>query len=270
MDTHNTNIEKIREKLHWYTYEANYEEFNVQEVDYLIKKLKSYDEANEQQIEELCFNSFLPDFSLQKEIQQSKSTSYVNQQKKTSFNITIIIIAIISSLFLIIFPINGTIARNKTNGFYITNHDEKGISFRIFPQIKFETYKSYQDVPNDLWNFIYIPEIYNYELDFIRTKTSTKELETIDQHYKNLTTSDYIIVTYYINEQYKEPNLDLFKQYTYSGIRINCYYKKLNNNIIEYYSNFSYNNNYYSIICTNENDGNITLCSLIDELLLKK
>lgn len=268
MDNH--NIEKAREKLHWYIYEASYEEFNTPEVQYLIMMLKKYDKEHEQQIEELRFRSFLPDFSLKEEIQQNKNTTSINQRKKLSFNISIIIIAIISSLFLIIFPIRESIAEGRIGIFHITKKDENGISFYILPEVKFETYKSYEDFPNDLLKFIYIPEINNYELDFIKTETYGKELEIITQNYKNLTTSEYVIVTYYINEKYKEPKLDLFKQYTYNGITITCYYKDLNSNTTEYYFDFNYNNNYYSITSTNEDDGKTILYSLIDKLLLEK
>lgn len=245
------DINPMRKKLEWYTYQATYEEYNEQEVEYIIKKLKESDTELEKEINLAGITFTNTMIHTRNNVRNKPPQKNVTSIHKISF------IAIAAVSFIVIFIGGYAIAGKSSGAFYFIEKEANWFSFFVFHEPIYTEYKSYEELPTEWKNLIWIPEvndIQQYGLDYIRTKENP-QLEYIVQYYVSHDRNDFFEIKYYFEESYTRPEYELINQYHYYDILISCYSIASTNETQKYFYHFQVLGLDYSVEASDPNIG---------------
>ena len=251
------NIEQLRKKLDWYIYECPYDEFNEQEVFYIIDKLREYDDEYEKEISSSHFT-----FNLK--LLQSKQKRQPNRRIIIA---TFSSIAIASSLFLAISLNNQSIAGLKIGLFNFIKNDNTGITFFTSPDKPKDLKVTYteNEIPEQYTDMIWRPSVLpKYELSYIETLDS----DLAKVCYVSKADADYIVL-FYLVELNLDNDVALIGKLNYKGIEISCFSLNGDKHLKIYYFTFQYQDIEYCIESNNFKDLNIASTNFIDFLIQK-
>lgn len=239
----NKDIEQLHRKLKWYIYYASYEEYNEQEVEYILKKLKEYDPGADKEIDLSCITFIISATDKKK----STVTDIPRKNKNIIYRISFIAVAS-AALFAILLGDHIT-AHNQSGIFYFIEKGSNSFSFYVHREPEYNEYKFYEDVPIEWRNIIWIPgenDLSQYDLDYIRTKENPK-LEYVVQHYVDHENDDFFEIKYYFEEEYVKPQKELISEYYYDETLISCYLIDLSNDTPHYLYHFQVSGSDYSV-----------------------
>lgn len=243
------DINSLKNRLRWYTYVASHDEYNEQEVNYIINYLKEHDNNNEEEIE----NSVV--------VVKIHNDNINHSDRKKTKNSKIRIIAIAAaitsaSIIISLFTFNETIAGLKLKNLHFLERSDKGVTMIIYPDIE-TRYFSFEELPNNLRNIIWQPSnLKDYNLEYIDVKNGSSDYGTITVHFSN---DDIYIDIVYTDNIINNYNTTFVSDLIYQGVTINYY---INDDI--HRKSFVYNNKTYYVASNDINIINNLIFDFVD------
>ena len=251
-------VTQLRQKLKWYMYKATIEEYNAQEVNYILEQLQMSDDQYENLIRS-CYIKFTVDALQSRKPQKKKGYTHITVA-------AIAITAIAASITIMVTPYSQAIAGIKNGVFNIIHRDQTGTEMIIEPEHYSNTSKYYsvEELPQDIQGIIWAPTetLKNYTLLYI-----IPEENRITQYYINESKNDYVEIGYMFNSDGPNYEGKLNMAAQYGDIAVMYYTVTSEDNKIEYIRAFNKDGNSYYIKSNNLEDINVAICEFVEFIL---
>lgn len=251
-------IIQLRQKLKWYMYKATIEEYNAQEVNYILEQLQKHDDEYENLIR-ACYIKFTVDALQSRKPQKKKGFTHITVA-------AIAITAIAASIAIMMTPYNQVIAGIKNGVFNIIRRDQTGTEMIIDPGYYSNATKYYtiEELPQDIQENIWVPAetLRNYSLLYI-----IPEENMITQYYIDQGQNNYVEIGYMFNsdDTNYEGKLNMTAQY--GNIAVMYYTVTSEDDKTEYIRAFNKDGNSYYIKSNNIEDINVAICEFVEFIL---
>lgn len=257
-------IEQLKEKLNWYIYESSYNEYNSQEVNYIIQILRENDPEYENQISDTCITFPITI------LYNNKIRIEINKHKKIAYHKVIVAVLLSASIFSIIFWRfdDNAIAGLKKGYFHTINQSETGIALLYSPTETIRKYVTYEELPANVRSIVWEPQIKfrEFELVYIEVSYDDNGNEIIVQYFEDIINNDFLSITYNMSDSVNTYNETVINSAILNDIAIDYYVLREIENYKEYMLTFTYSDIVYRIEYTDAEHINDILYDLIDYL----